>query len=77
MAENDTPDFHDPPVIETVFGVEFTPLEEWNLAHFGLYWSEIRDKYKKVDVQPPLASTIELFGAEARKGACGTVLRGD
>ena len=66
MAETRTPDFEEPPVVETVLGIEFTPLEEWSLPHFGLYWTEIRDKYKQVDVQPPLASTIEHFGPEQR-----------
>jgi uncharacterized protein (TIGR04255 family) len=65
MTDQPTPDFHEPPVIETVLGVEFLPLQGWGLPHFGLYWNEIRDGYPSVDEQPALPPTIERFGADA------------
>ena len=59
------PDFENPPVIETVLGVQFAPLEEFKIQHFGLYWSMIRGQYREVEVYPPLGATVEDFG-EAR-----------
>jgi uncharacterized protein (TIGR04255 family) len=51
----DHPDFADPPVIETVLGVEFAALDRWSIPHFGLYWQGIRHEYPKTQIQPPLA----------------------
>src|SRR5581483_6509474 len=60
------PDFEDPPVIETALGVEFVPLAEWSIAHYGLLWREIRGEYPHFAVEPPVGSQIEKFGDEAR-----------
>ena len=46
------PDFNEPPVIETVLGLQFDPIESFNVPHFGLYWSKIRADYPTFDVQP-------------------------
>jgi uncharacterized protein (TIGR04255 family) len=58
-----TPKFDNPPVIETVLGVEFDPLTKWDIPHFGLFWQNIREEYQQHSVVPPLASQIEKFGA--------------
>ncbi len=47
MPNQVTPDYDVPPVIETALGIEFSPLEKWNLPHFGLYWNAIRQKYQE------------------------------
>jgi len=61
------PDFTDPPVIETVIGVQFAPLQAFSIPHFGLYWSKIRTSYSKCEVQPPLDPAVEEFGVQTRK----------
>ncbi len=48
------PDFEDPPIVETVLGVQFAPLQGWGIPHFGLYWNEVKDEYSNFQVQPPL-----------------------
>lgn len=48
------PQYDEPPVTETVLGIEFRPLAQWNLPHFGLLWSKFRGKYPKYSVQPPI-----------------------
>src|SRR2546422_7857982 len=58
--------FEEPPVVETVHGVEFTPLEGFRVPHFGLYWQAIRGEYPTTEVKPPIASAIERFGVEAQ-----------
>jgi uncharacterized protein (TIGR04255 family) len=59
------PSFNKPPVIETVLGIEFAPIEGWGIPTFGLYWSQIRKEYPTYEVQPPLASSVEKFDAPA------------
>lgn len=61
-------EFKKPPIVETAMGVEFAPLAGWGLAHFGLFWSEIRKEYPKYEVQPPLGSNIERFGSDSKQG---------
>src|SRR5262245_12988574 len=56
---NPLPEFERPPVIETSIGVEFSPLDAWQVPHFGLYWAEIRNRFPKFDVQPPTTSQLE------------------
>jgi len=55
------PDYDAPPVIETVLGVQFTPLEKWDIPHFGMYWHDIRGDFPSFQVQPPLESEVERF----------------
>lgn len=57
------PDYENPPVIETYLGVQFPPLIEFSIPHFGLYWSKVRGDYPEVQVQPPLGLVIEQFGS--------------
>lgn len=65
------PEFSRPPVVETVLGVQFGPLDAFTVSHFGLYWTRIRDEYPKVEVQPPLRPVTERFGADAQIGEPG------
>jgi uncharacterized protein (TIGR04255 family) len=58
-----TPDYDRPPVVETYLGVQFSPLVKFSIPHFGLYWAKIRDDYPTFEVQSPLSSAFEQFGA--------------
>lgn len=58
-----TPDYERPPVVETYLGVQFTPLAQFSIPHFGLYWTKIRENYPGFQVQSPLRPMIEQFGA--------------
>lgn len=55
------PEFTNPPVIETVLGVQFKPLENFSTAHHGLFWATIRSDFRKYSVQLPLDPIIEGF----------------
>jgi uncharacterized protein (TIGR04255 family) len=59
-----TPKFRRPPVIETILGVQFAPLERFSIPHFGLFWASIRDKYPRQEMKPPLGPEIEEFGGQ-------------
>lgn len=50
------PHFDNPPIVEKLIGVEFAPLDQWAVPHFGLFWQEIRASYPRFQVQPPVAS---------------------
>ncbi len=62
MASGQTPKFSSPPVIETVMGVEFVPIEGWSIPHFGLFWERLRSRLPRVEVHPPIASLVETVG---------------
>lgn len=61
MSSGSIINFERPPVVETVLGVQFSPIAGWGLPHFGLFWNRIRSEFPKFEVQPPLASQIETF----------------
>jgi len=59
------PKFTKPPVIETVLGVEFEPLSNFQIPHFGLFLLEIKEQYKRFQELPPIASQIEKFEGDS------------
>lgn len=64
------PDFRDPPAVETLLAVYFTPLENWKTPYFGLFWQDIKRDYPDVEVHPPLPSEqhirVELNQQQAK-----------
>ncbi|SPE44009.1 conserved hypothetical protein [Candidatus Sulfotelmatobacter sp. SbA7] len=65
-AERTLPDFENPPAVETLMGVHFTPIKRWQGPYFGLFWSRIKKEYPRVEIQPPVvtASTPEMAVAQ-------------
>ena len=59
------PRFKKPPVIETVLGVHFRPLEKFTSAHQGLLWERcFRERFPKLEERPPVEELRELFDEE-------------
>lgn len=58
----DLPDFKHPPVNETVLSIQFAPIPDFGIPHFGLYWSRIKAQFPRFQVVPELASIQEQFG---------------
>lgn len=59
------PRFGKPPVIETVLGVHFRPLENFTSAHQGLLWERcFRPNFPKLEERPPVEEFRERFGEE-------------
>jgi len=61
-----TPHFKDPPVVETVLGVQFAPLKKMRITHYGLLSEHLREVFSapherltKISEQPPLEPVIE------------------
>jgi len=48
------PSYDAPPINEVAFGVQFPPIQGLVLPHFGLFWSEIRDKYTRCEHAAPV-----------------------
>lgn len=61
------PEYEQPPVIETLLSVQFSPLAQFSIPHFGLYWAKIRADYPNYEVQAPLGPLVEQFGEETRR----------
>ncbi|HZP92093.1 MAG TPA: TIGR04255 family protein [Burkholderiales bacterium] len=53
------PDYSNPPVIEVVCGISFTPLVGFQAVHLGLLWEKFRDQYPKVEEHPPVVMPLE------------------
>lgn len=54
--------FEDPPVAETILGVQFAPLHKLTAPYQGLFWSKVRHRYPIQEVHPPLAPLApEIF----------------
>lgn len=54
-------DFARPPVAETILSVQFVELRELSIAHFGLFWADVRSRYPRHEVKPPLTPIVEDF----------------
>ena len=64
MADEKTlhPIFDQPPVIETVLGVQFAPLNGLTSAHVGWFWKQYLDKsWEKIAEAVPLPDEYERF----------------
>lgn len=56
------PHFDKPPVVETIFGVHFEPLDGFTVDQRVLFWSDFRDEFPKVEEKPPFPQQVEQFG---------------
>ena len=56
------PEFDAPPVNETALAVDFEPIAQWGVPHFGLFWKRIRAEFPRFQVHPPLPRTRDLTG---------------
>ncbi len=61
------PDYDEPPVIETVLGVQFAPLDKWEIVHFGMFRTLIQARYPRFEVNPPLGPDIEAPRLEFKR----------
>lgn len=55
------PVYQRPPVVETVLSVQFGEIEQLKSAHFGLFFSRIRDKYPVLEEATRLPPIVEHF----------------
>lgn len=60
-SKADLPDFAHPPVIEVALSVHFEPLPELRIAHMGLLWNAVRDRYPGTQELAPISNVVEGF----------------
>ncbi len=60
------PSFRDPPVNETALSIQFAPIPNFGIPHYGLYWARIRDNFPRFEVQPPLDAVTEPLDGSLR-----------
>ncbi|MGE4000461.1 MAG: TIGR04255 family protein [Planctomycetaceae bacterium] len=64
MSEIPLPDYESPPVVETILGVQFDPLEKLTAPLLGAFWCTIRNEWPNASEAPYLESKFEQFGAD-------------
>jgi len=55
------PSYRKPPVIETVLAIEFTPLDDWLISHFGLFLADNQETFSRFEAKTELPPSIESF----------------
>lgn len=59
------PKYDDPPVVETVLGVQFDPLQGYTAAHAGWFWRQyLSDGWPTVLETHPIPEQFERFGED-------------
>ncbi|HXY78636.1 MAG TPA: TIGR04255 family protein [Candidatus Acidoferrales bacterium] len=65
MSARTLPDYTNPPAVETVLGVRFSPIEGWTLLHYGLLSSKVKGEYPKSELRPPIGEVTIQISAES------------
>lgn len=66
MDGNNLPKFENPPVVETVLGVQFSTEEHLSGAHLGAFWNRLKGDWPVVQEMPPIAEQFETFTDQKR-----------
>lgn len=56
-----TPKYDNPPVVETVIGVQFPELPRFGACHFGLFWKTLDERFSRVEDKPRAGKIAEEF----------------
>ncbi|MCA9126872.1 MAG: TIGR04255 family protein [Planctomycetales bacterium] len=64
--QNATVILSNPPVVETVLGIQFADLARWSTVHHGLFFSRIRADFPKFRLMPEQPAIVESFPATPR-----------
>ena len=67
--------FKNPPVIETVLGVQFDPIPGLGAAHLGEFWHHLGPEWPQVIDAPALDPQYETFGEETPWGSAFAGIR--
>jgi uncharacterized protein (TIGR04255 family) len=70
-----TPDFANPPIVELVLGVQFSPLTRLTSGHFGLFWKSLGEDWTEAEDAPPIEDQFELFDRPRWRTATGLQFR--
>lgn len=56
-----TPQYDNPPVVETVIGVQFPELRGFRACHFGLFWKTLDKRFSRAEDKPRVGKIAEEF----------------
>lgn len=56
--------FKNPPVVETVLGIQFERLPGLTNAHLGAFWQQRKSEWPQISDAPPLEEQFEAFGKQ-------------
>jgi uncharacterized protein (TIGR04255 family) len=65
-AEEPLPDYSNPPLVETILGLQFDPIPGLTNAHLGAFWKAISVDWPSVADAMPLPSQFEQFNEAAK-----------
>jgi uncharacterized protein (TIGR04255 family) len=65
MVERTLPDYDNPPAVETALGLRFSPIEGWNVFHYGALLQKFKNKYPKHELRPPIGEITFQFSPES------------
>jgi uncharacterized protein (TIGR04255 family) len=74
LTDEPLPDFTAPPVNETAISIQFAPIVNFGVPHYGLYWKLLRDEFPNYQVHPPIVNVTEQFDVPARAPRLGLQL---
>jgi uncharacterized protein (TIGR04255 family) len=60
LSQSSSPDFENPPVVETSAGFHFAPIQGWTILHYGLLWDKVVGRYQKHEFNPPVMGLGEI-----------------
>lgn len=52
------PEFEHPPVVETLLGAQFAPIDGLTSAHFGLFWRRLGTQWQSVRESDPVGQIV-------------------
>lgn len=61
LPSGPSPKYDNPPVVETVIGVQFPELARFRCAHFGLYQERIKSRFPNFEDRPRIRPAAEPF----------------
>lgn len=73
----ESPNYENPPVVETILGVQFDPLPKLRNAHLGAFWKSLDAQEWCGPIQdvPTLDPVSEIFGEQGQWGGLGLNFR--
>jgi hypothetical protein len=75
VEKDPLPDYENPPVVETILGVQFERLPGFRNAHLGAFWKTLNtEEWPEVSDAPPLQPESEQFTESARWAPIGARL---
>lgn len=73
MAVNNLHSYLNPPVVETLLGLQFEPLPEFKNVHLGVFWATLGPEWAKVSDAPASPPELERFGEDQMLGPFGAM----